>query len=66
MITVTIWHNTTVDGQGRHTAMMDGYQPGDPMVAVFTYHADPAEVQRGAVWSATRLNLPGNCPPATS
>ena len=42
MITVTIWHNTTVDGQGRHTAMMDGYQPGDPMVAVFTYQADPA------------------------
>jgi hypothetical protein len=22
--------------------MMDGYQPGDPMVAVFAYQADPA------------------------
>jgi hypothetical protein len=22
--------------------MLDGYQPGDPMVAVFTYQADPA------------------------
>jgi hypothetical protein len=42
MITVTIWHNVAVDGQGRHTGMLDGYQPGDPMVRVFTYQADPA------------------------
>ena len=41
-ITVTIWHNAAVDGQGRDTAMLDGYQPGDPMVRVFTYQADPA------------------------
>jgi hypothetical protein len=27
------------DDQGRHTAMLDGYQPGDPMVAVFAYQA---------------------------
>ena len=40
--TVTIWHNTALDGQGRHTAMLDGYQPGDPMVAVFRYEADAA------------------------
>ena len=32
-ITVTIWHNVAFDGQGRHTAMLDGYQPGDPVVA---------------------------------
>ena len=40
-ITVTIWHNVAFDGQGRHTAMLDGYQPGDPMVPVFAYQADP-------------------------
>ena len=40
-ITVTIWHNVAFDAQGRHTAMMDGYQPGDPMVRVFAYQADP-------------------------
>ncbi len=42
MITVTIWHNVPVDGQGRHTGMLKGYQPGDPVVRVFTYQADPA------------------------
>jgi hypothetical protein len=45
-ITVTIWHNVAFDGQGRHTAMLDGYQPGDPVVRVFAYQADsgrPAE-----------------------
>ena len=41
-ITVTIWHNVALDGQGRLTAMLDGYQPGDPVVRVFTYEADPA------------------------
>jgi len=41
-ITVTIWHNVAYDAQGRHIAMLDGYQPGDPMVRVFTYQADPA------------------------
>jgi hypothetical protein len=40
-VTVTIWHNVAFDGQGRHLAMLDGYQPGDPVVAVFTYQADP-------------------------
>jgi hypothetical protein len=41
-ITVTIWHNVAFDGQGRHVAMLDGYQPGDPVVRVFAYQADPA------------------------
>ena len=41
-ITVTIWHNVAHDGEGRHSAMLDGYRPGDPMVRVFTYQADPA------------------------
>jgi hypothetical protein len=40
-ITVTIWHNVAFDAHGRHTAMLDGYQPGDPMVAVFAYQAGP-------------------------
>ena len=40
-ITVTIWHNVAFDAQGRHTAMLDGYQPGDPMVCVFAYQASP-------------------------
>ena len=34
-ITVTIWHNVAFDDQGRHTAMLDGYQLGDPVVCVF-------------------------------
>ena len=43
MITVTIWHNVARDdGEGRHIAMLDGYRPGDPMVRVFAYQADPA------------------------
>ena len=42
MITVTIWHNVALDGQGHHTGMLDGYQHGDPVVRVFTYQADPA------------------------
>ena len=41
-ITVTIWHNVAHDAEGRHSAMLDGYQPGDPVVRVFTYQADPA------------------------
>jgi hypothetical protein len=40
-ITVTIWHNVAFDGQGRHTAMLDGYQAGDPMVRVFAYQVRP-------------------------
>ena len=46
-ITVTIWHNVAFDGQGRHTAMLDGYQPGDPVVAVFAYQADPGRPAEG-------------------
>jgi hypothetical protein len=42
MITVTIWHNVALDGQGHHTGMLEGYQPGDPVVRVFTYQAAPA------------------------
>jgi hypothetical protein len=42
MITVTIWHNVAHDGEGCHSAMLDGYQDGDPVVRVFTYQADPA------------------------
>jgi hypothetical protein len=42
VITVTIWHNVAHDADGRHIAMLDGYQPGDPVVAVFTYRASPA------------------------
>jgi hypothetical protein len=41
MITVSIWHNVAHDAEGRHTAMLDGYQPGHPMVRVFAYQADP-------------------------
>lgn len=42
MITVTIWHNVSDDEQDGHHAMLDGYRPGDPVVRVFTYQADPA------------------------
>jgi hypothetical protein len=42
MITVTIWHNVATGTQGRHIAMIVGYQPGHPMVRVFTYQAGPA------------------------
>jgi len=40
-IMVAIWHNVAFDDQGRHTAMLDGCQPGDPVVAVFSYQAGP-------------------------
>jgi hypothetical protein len=40
-ITVDIWHNVAFDDQGRHTAMLDGYQPDDPVVRVFAYQASP-------------------------
>jgi hypothetical protein len=42
VITITIWHNTAHDAEGRHIAMTGGYQPGHPMVRVFTSQADPA------------------------
>jgi hypothetical protein len=41
MITVTIWHNVAHDGEGRPSGMLDGYRPGDPVVRVFAYEADP-------------------------
>jgi hypothetical protein len=34
------------DDQGRHAAMLDGYQPGDPMVAVFAYQAQSGRPAR--------------------
>ena len=40
MITVTIWHNVTHDAAGRHTGPL-GFTPGDQMVKVFTYQAEP-------------------------
>jgi hypothetical protein len=42
MITLTIWHNVAHDGEGRPSGMLDGYRPGDPVVRVFAYEADPA------------------------
>jgi hypothetical protein len=39
---VTVWHNAAHGPEGRHIAMLNGYQPGDPMVRVFTYQADAA------------------------
>ncbi len=42
MITVTVFHNVARDGHGRPAGMLDGYQPSDPVVRVFTYQADPA------------------------
>jgi hypothetical protein len=40
-VTVSIWHNVARDQAGRHTAPLDGFTPGDPMVRVFTYQATP-------------------------
>ena len=40
-VTVTICHSVASDGQGRHTAPLDGFTPGDPMVRVFTYQTLP-------------------------
>ena len=58
MTTVTIWHNTARDGEGRLAGMLDGYQPGDPVVRVFAYQADlagrtPEEIAEEAFASAT-------------
>ena len=41
-VTITIFHNIARDQHGRPTAMLDGYQPGDPVVRVFAYQAGPA------------------------
>ncbi|HEY2261236.1 MAG TPA: hypothetical protein VGI96_01275 [Streptosporangiaceae bacterium] len=41
-ITVSLWHNIATDAHDRPAGMLDGYQPGHPMVRVFTYQADPA------------------------
>src|SRR5438105_6983328 len=40
---LTLFPYTTLfrSGQGRPTGMLDGYQPGDPVVRVFTYQAAP-------------------------
>jgi hypothetical protein len=43
-ITISIWHNVARDPAGRHTAPLDGFTPGDPMVRVFTYQA-PADTR---------------------
>ena len=40
-VTVSIWHNVARDQAGRHTAPLDGFTPGDPMVRVFTYQTLP-------------------------
>lgn len=40
MLTVSIWHKVTRDPQGRHTGF-GGFTPGDQMVKVFTYQAEP-------------------------
>jgi hypothetical protein len=42
MITVAVWHNVAIDGQGRHTGMLNGYQASDAVVRVFTYQTAPA------------------------
>jgi hypothetical protein len=42
VITLTVWHNVATDAQGRPAGMLDGYQPGNPMVRVFSYQAEPA------------------------
>lgn len=49
MTTVTIWHNIATDFAGRSLGMMDGYQPGHPLVPVARYsldgrHADEAPI----------------------
>jgi hypothetical protein len=41
---VTIYHNTAADGSGRHIGY-DGYEPGHPLVPVFTYTTVPADPQ---------------------
>jgi hypothetical protein len=36
-LSVSVWHNVARGHDGRPTAMLDGYRPGDPMVCVFRY-----------------------------
>jgi hypothetical protein len=37
MAIVTIWHNIATDLKGRYIAVLDGYQPGHPLVPVARY-----------------------------
>ncbi|MDQ2876681.1 MAG: hypothetical protein M3Y33_18530 [Actinomycetota bacterium] len=62
VITVSIWHNVTRDGQGRRTGP-GGLTPGDEMVKVFTYDLpaygrDPAVIAEDA-FAAFNEPLPG-------
>jgi hypothetical protein len=41
-VTVTVWHNVAADAHGQPAAAPDGYRPGDPLVLVYAYQADPA------------------------
>lgn len=41
-VTITIFHNIARDQHGRPTGMLDGYQPGNPVVRVFAYQAGAA------------------------
>lgn len=36
LITVTVFHNVARSQDGRPTALLDGFTPGDPVVRVFT------------------------------
>ncbi len=41
-VTITLWHNIASGAHDRPTGLLDGYQPGHPMVRVFTYQTRPA------------------------
>jgi hypothetical protein len=48
LVKISIWHNVTRDGAGRHTGPL-GFTPGDQMVKVFTYTTQARGRTPGAI-----------------
>jgi hypothetical protein len=57
---VIVWHNITTDYAGRHTAQMDGYQVGHPLVPVLRFLSPPSwddsQTRRVLDWTYDQLN----------
>ena len=71
-VTITLWHNIATGAHDRPTGLLDGYQPGHPMVRVFAYQTSPAGRSpggarrrgvRGRQRPRRRRHRPGAVPP---
>ncbi len=58
---VTVLHNARRDPEGRTLAMMDGYQPGDPLIPVADVLVPSAGVGDWKEWIYWLLNVGDEC-----